>query len=91
MTAPPPAEPKIYHIVHVDRLSSIIADGNLWCDAEIMRREAGNPGTRHRDRVEQHQATTAHQTHPRQSSGTLRGAMRAVLLLPALGHALRDL
>lgn len=33
-----PAEPKIYHIVHVDRLPSIIADGWLWCDAEIIRR-----------------------------------------------------
>jgi hypothetical protein len=33
-----PANPKIYHIVHVDRLSSIIADGCLWCDAEVMRR-----------------------------------------------------
>lgn len=42
---PPPAQPKIYHIVHVDRLSSIIADGNLWCDAEITRREAAEPGT----------------------------------------------
>ena len=42
---PPPAEPKIYHIVHVDRLPSIIADGNLWCDAEIARRGAANPGT----------------------------------------------
>lgn len=40
---PPPAEPKIYHIVHVDRLPSIIADGVLWCDAEIERRVA--PGT----------------------------------------------
>ena len=28
----------IYHIVHVDRLSSIIADGCLWCDAEILQR-----------------------------------------------------
>lgn len=27
-----PAQPKIYHIVHVDRLPSIIADGCLWCD-----------------------------------------------------------
>jgi hypothetical protein len=35
---PPPAAPKIYHIVHVDRLPSIIADGALWCDAEIARR-----------------------------------------------------
>ena len=33
-----PAKPKIYHIVHVDRLPSIIADGCLWCDAEIVRR-----------------------------------------------------
>lgn len=33
-----PAHPKLYHIVHVDRLSSIVADGCLWCDAEIMRR-----------------------------------------------------
>lgn len=29
-----PAKPKIYHIVHVDRLSSIITDQHLWCDAE---------------------------------------------------------
>lgn len=38
-----PVQPKIYHIVHVDRLSSIIADGCLWCDAEIVRRAP--PGT----------------------------------------------
>ena len=31
----PPAAPKIYHIVHVDRLSSIITDGYLWCDARV--------------------------------------------------------
>lgn len=37
---PMPIAPKIYHIVHADRLPSIIADGNLWCDAEIMRRNA---------------------------------------------------
>ncbi len=36
---PAPADPKIYHIVHVDRLPSIIADGGLLCDAEIARRE----------------------------------------------------
>lgn len=38
-----PTHPKIYHIVHVDRLSSIIADDYLWCDAEILRRVP--PGT----------------------------------------------
>lgn len=36
----PPTNPKIYHIVHRDRLPSIIADGGLSCDAE-MRRRAG--------------------------------------------------
>ena len=33
-----PTEPKIYHIAHVDRLPSIIADGSLWCDAEMSGR-----------------------------------------------------
>lgn len=37
---PPPAAPKIYHIVHMDKLPSIIAEGGLLCDAEIARREA---------------------------------------------------
>lgn len=33
-----PEHPKIYHIVHIDRLPSIAANGYLWCDAEIHRR-----------------------------------------------------
>lgn len=35
-----PAEPKIYHIVHVDRLASIVVDGCLWCDATVLRRSS---------------------------------------------------
>ena len=35
----PPAKPKIYHIVHVDRLPSILADGYLWCDAKMVGRD----------------------------------------------------
>lgn len=35
MTAP--VQPKIYHIVHVDRLSSIIHSDGLWCDAEMVK------------------------------------------------------
>lgn len=31
-----PANPKIYHIVHVDKLPSIVAAGVLWCDREIQ-------------------------------------------------------
>ena len=38
-----PAQTKLYHIVHVDRLPSIVADACLWCDAEIVRRNP--PGT----------------------------------------------
>ena len=35
---PPPVNPKIYHIVHVDKLASISADGCLWSDAELAQR-----------------------------------------------------
>ncbi len=38
-----PANPKIYHIVHVDRLPSIVADNYLWSDREA--RERGVSGT----------------------------------------------
>jgi hypothetical protein len=31
-----PAKPKIYHIVHVDRLASIIASGGLLSDAQVL-------------------------------------------------------
>lgn len=40
---PVPQSPKIYHIVHVSKLPSIIHDGHLWCDAEVNRRSS--PGT----------------------------------------------
>ena len=40
---PVPTEPKIYHIVHVDRLPSIVAEGCLWSDAEARMRSL--PGT----------------------------------------------
>ncbi|WP_186045250.1 type II toxin-antitoxin system toxin DNA ADP-ribosyl transferase DarT [Burkholderia gladioli] len=35
-----PANPKIYHIVHVDRLTSIIANKALWCDGRVIRQAA---------------------------------------------------
>ena len=38
-----PTAPKIYHILHVNRLPSILADGYLWCDAEVRR--LNSPGT----------------------------------------------
>lgn len=35
-----PAQPKIYHIVHVDRLPSILASQGLLCDAPIIAQNA---------------------------------------------------
>ena len=35
---PAPVDPKIYHIVHVDRLPSIVAEVGLLCDAAIAER-----------------------------------------------------
>ena len=40
---PPPANPKIYHIVHGDRLPTIIADGQLLSDSRVAR--LSRPGT----------------------------------------------
>ncbi len=36
---PVPARPKIYHILHVDRLASVVADGFLWSDAKMVQRQ----------------------------------------------------
>ena len=38
-----PVQPKIYHILHVDRLASVLADGSLWSDAQVQQR--ASPGT----------------------------------------------
>jgi hypothetical protein len=38
---PVPAQPKIYHIVHVDNLPSIVADGCLWSDSIMVQRQGG--------------------------------------------------
>jgi O-acetyl-ADP-ribose deacetylase (regulator of RNase III) len=37
----PPAHPKIYHIVHIENLASIVADGCLWSDAKMRARQGG--------------------------------------------------
>jgi hypothetical protein len=36
--SPVPDSPKLYHIVHVDRLASILESGELYSDAEVSRR-----------------------------------------------------
>ena len=58
-----PPQPKIYHIVHLDRLKSIIADNYLWCDAEILKRQP--PGTTiGMDNIKQRRLTTHLRSHP---------------------------
>lgn len=34
----PPDQPKIYHILHVDRLPAVIAEGALLSESEVLRR-----------------------------------------------------
>ena len=34
-SVPVPPNPKIYHILHADRIPSVIADNHLWCDTRI--------------------------------------------------------
>jgi hypothetical protein len=41
VSGPAPTHPKIYHILHVDRLPSVLTDGRLYSDAVMHRR----PGT----------------------------------------------
>ena len=36
---PIPTHPKIYHIVHIDNLPSIVRDGFLWPDAVMLKRQ----------------------------------------------------
>lgn len=40
MTMTEPVSLKIYHIVHVDRLESIVSDGYLWCDTTVVKQES---------------------------------------------------
>lgn len=58
-----PAQPKIYHILHVDRLASVINDGGLWCDAEMQRRGGGGT-TIGMDTIKQRRLTLPVKCHP---------------------------
>lgn len=60
---PVPLRPKVYHIVHVDRLASIVSDGCLWCDAEVVRR--GSAGTTiGMNGIKQRRLTSELSSHP---------------------------
>ena len=57
-----PTHPKIYHIVHLDKLPSIVADAYVWCD-----RDGGSSLDRDDDRDECHQGAS---TRARRSAAT---------------------
>ena len=63
MTMSMPAEPKIYHIVHIDRLASIVADNYLWCDAKIGQCESSGT-TIGMNSIKQRRLTNALSSHP---------------------------
>ena len=58
-----PAEPKLYHIVHIDRLSSIVTDNYLWCDAKIGQCESSGT-TISMNSIKQRRLTNALSSHP---------------------------
>ena len=80
-----PLEPKIYHIVHVDRLPSILAEGGLLSDAAMQGRleagtEIGIP------RIKQRRRHNQLRSHP----GPLCWSMCAILLLASFCNAAQD-
>jgi len=59
----PPIEPKIYHIVNVDKLASIIHDGRLWSDA-VMNQRPGQGTTIGMNSIKQRRLTLPVHCHP---------------------------
>ncbi len=58
-----PERPKIYHILHVDRLPSVLTEGGLWCDAEMQyRKDSGT--TIGMDKIKQRRLVLPVPCHP---------------------------
>lgn len=60
---PQPAHPKIYHIVHVDRLGSIATGGHLLSDA-VMSRRLGTGTTIGMSKIKERRLTLPLTSHP---------------------------
>ena len=70
----PPANPKIYHITHVNNLPSIIAAGELISDAAMIQR-GGPPAAVGMSKIKQRRLGLPHFRHRRPTA-----------LHPAAGH-----
>ena len=81
-----PANPKIYHIVHVDRLPSIIASGGLWSDKEARQRQVAGTTIGMNKIKKRRLNELVLRSHP----GLVRWRLCTVLLLPAIHNALGD-
>ena len=80
---PIPKSPKIYHIVHLDRLPAIVDEGFLWSDAHVA--DLNLPGTSIGYRaIKQRRLSNPLSSIP----GLNVGCCEPFLLLPSLGHAL---
>lgn len=60
---PRPAKPRIYHIVHVDRLPSIVADGYLLADS-VMASRAGTGTVIGMSTIKQRRLINELESHP---------------------------
>jgi hypothetical protein len=60
----PPPYPKIYHIVHQDRLPAIIEDGCLWSDVEMVMRGGGAGTAIGMAGIKQRRRNLTLQSHP---------------------------
>lgn len=65
---PVPPQPKIYHIVHADRLASVMEDGFLWCDALMAEREPVGT-TIGMSTIKQRRLTSPIRSHPNLNVG----------------------
>ena len=77
-----PERPKLYHIVHLDRLKSIVDDGHLFCDSKIgqgavLGTSIGMPKLKRR----------RSEKKAKQLSRCACGRLRAFLFLSPLGDA----
>lgn len=59
----PPLQPKIYHIVHIDRLASMVADGGLLSDS-VMSDRAGSGTTIGMPSIKERRLRLALHCHP---------------------------
>lgn len=78
-----PERPKIYHIVHVDRLPAILEEGFLLSDAEMAQRSASGTTIGMHTIKQRRLYELTLKSHPNLYSWR----MYSLLLLPPFNHA----